>query len=100
VSTQLSSPEEARDLGVRMAGVDPATVVLTEDPNVRVDAAWVALADPDSPDYAKRVAESKAHQKAYRFKNCDGVAVTIVVDKFRDGWCCWGVLPNGYCVRF
>lgn len=100
MSSMFRTREEARDCGIRMAGRDPATTDVTVDPNLTVVPAWVPLGAVDDPDYERRKAEATANQVGYRFVNSLGTRVGIVTDTFRDGYCCWGVLPNGAAVRF
>lgn len=100
MSTQFPTPEAARDYGVILAGVDPTKAQLREDPDLRVTPAWLALHDVDDPEYEQKRAEALADQKGYRFLNGNGMEVGIVVDAFRDGWCVWGVAPNGAAFRF
>ena len=100
MSTQFFTRNGARDYGIALAGCNPATVQLTEDPDTRVTPAWAALMDKDDSEYEKKMEEAVADQIAYRFINVDGAEVRIVTDTFRDGFCVWGVLSNGAAVRF
>lgn len=100
MSTQFPTPDSALDFGLSMAGVTRVTAQLVEDPDLRVTPMWLALIDEDDPDYAAKKAEALDGQKGYRGKNVDGNDFGLVVDRFRDGWCVWGVTPQGAAVRF
>lgn len=100
MSSFFRTPDAALDYGLSMAGVNRETAQLVEDPDLHVIPAWLAFKGEDDPEYEKEKAEVFKDQKGYRGKNDRGMDFGLVIDTFRDGWCVWGVTPEGSSVRF
>jgi len=101
MTTRFDSADNARDFGISMAGVNPATVELIEDGTLQVQSAGGFLSDASTPEGRQAIIDDLEGQQGYRFNNVKGVEVGIVVAPFRDGFCVWGVsLPEGTAVRF
>ena len=100
MSTMVRSIEEAQRLAAHMAGVRFEETVFTEAPDLKVMDAGTAMLDPTSETGKAACERAMTGQKGYRFKNCEGVEVGVVVAPFREGFCVWAVTPSGVCLRF
>ena len=101
MTTKFESIEFAKAYATRLAGIDPKTAVFTEDPKLKVeDMSCMLLSEPDVSDEMKQEIRARLDaQKGFRFKNKNGVEVSIVIGPFRDGFDLWFLGPNGFAQR-
>lgn len=100
MSTQFDSAEGAKEYLLALCGLDPKSASVEDVPDLHVAGFGDSLVnDPDTPGDIKESIKSRiAAQKGYQVSTPKG-DVKFVIDKFRDGFCCWIVGEGGVAIR-
>ncbi len=101
MSTMFSCVRAAQEFVAVGAGRDPETVIFEEVEDLRAGGLELELLDDPavSEDIKKSIREKLAAQQGFKFTNCNGAEVKIVIGPFRDGYDCWLVGLDGLAFR-
>ncbi|MCG2692934.1 hypothetical protein L6279_02380 [Candidatus Parcubacteria bacterium] len=101
MSTMFGNIEEAKAYAAFGGGVDLRTTIFEEVEGLQAaDMGAQLLDDPGTSKEVKQEIRDRLNaQKAFKFTNCKGIEVTIVIGPFREGYDLWIIGPQGQAIR-